>query len=93
MSAQHAVRRNTTRRDRHRRQLARGKPPCGICTEPINYDTHHLDPKSFTIDHIVPLAKGGSDTLDNLQPCCRACNRAKSDTHDVNPTWETWRTW
>lgn len=29
------------------------------------------------IDHIIPIAKGGKSTPDNLQTLCRACNKAK----------------
>lgn len=29
------------------------------------------------VDHIVPLAKGGANAMDNLQTVCRACNRSK----------------
>lgn len=32
---------------------------------------------SLTVDHIVPLARGGSDELANLQTLCLACNLAK----------------
>jgi 5-methylcytosine-specific restriction endonuclease McrA len=31
------------------------------------------------IDHIVPLAKGGSDAVENLCCACRLCNARKSD--------------
>ena len=31
------------------------------------------------IDHIIPIAKGGKTTEDNLQTLCWKCNRAKSD--------------
>lgn len=89
--------RNTTIRDRHRKAIARGKPACGICDEPIDYDLPHDDPMSFVVDHIVPLAKGGADTLDNKQATHRGCNRAKSDHHsDDHATirhHETTRTW
>lgn len=31
----------------------------------------------LTIDHIVSLARGGSDEIDNLQTLCSPCNRRK----------------
>lgn len=31
-------------------------------------------------DHIIPLAKGGATTTENLQILCRKCNSAKSDS-------------
>lgn len=39
-----------------------------------------LDHNDFTIDHIYPLTKGGSNKGKNLVACCFACNRAKSDS-------------
>ena len=32
----------------------------------------------FTVDHIIPLAQNGQDTLDNLALACFHCNRRKS---------------
>jgi 5-methylcytosine-specific restriction protein A len=34
------------------------------------------------IDHIIPLALGGTNDLTNLQTLCRPCNRQKRDRMD-----------
>lgn len=33
-----------------------------------------------TVDHVVPLSKGGADDESNWQLLCRACNQAKGNT-------------
>lgn len=35
---------------------------------------------SLEVDHIVAVAKGGFDTIENLQTLCNHCNRGKADT-------------
>lgn len=71
--------RSTATRDKHRAYIARGRPPCGICGNEIDYSLPHLDPWEYVVDHIVPLNKGGADTLENKQAAHRKCNRIKSD--------------
>jgi 5-methylcytosine-specific restriction endonuclease McrA len=30
-----------------------------------------------TVDHVIPLALGGPNTIENVQPLCSACNNLK----------------
>jgi hypothetical protein len=37
------------------------------------------DNELMEVDHIRPWSQGGSDSIYNLQPLCRPCNRSKSN--------------
>jgi 5-methylcytosine-specific restriction endonuclease McrA len=71
------IKRNSATRDKHRARIARDKPACHICGNPIDYTLPHLDPMSYVVDHVKPLAKGGTDTLDNKKAAHRSCNSTK----------------
>ncbi|MDE0788643.1 MAG: HNH endonuclease signature motif containing protein, partial [SAR324 cluster bacterium] len=33
----------------------------------------------LTMDHVVPLARGGRSIKSNLVPCCKSCNNQKKN--------------
>lgn len=45
---------------------------CAGCRE-------HFKPQHLEVDHIIAVAKGGTDHPDNLQLLCGHCNRVKGD--------------
>lgn len=57
--------------------LLRDGPYCGICGEPL--DPIH---SNFHVDHITPVAHGGTNDLSNLQLAHPHCNMSKSATWD-----------
>jgi hypothetical protein len=52
---------------------------CGICKKKINDRHVYPHPKSGSIDHIVPISLGGTDTLDNVQAAHWRCNASKGN--------------
>ena len=51
-----------------KRRCAKGR--CHYCGRPT-------PAKALTMDHIVPIARGGKSTKGNVVPACKACNTAK----------------
>ena len=49
-------------------RLAEGK--CHYCG-------NAFDRSELTLDHVVPLARGGGSTKGNCVPACKACNASK----------------
>ena len=50
-----------------------------------------FSPDPFVIDHIIPIAKGGSDDLENLAYSCQGCNNHKYiSTEAIDPVSGTY---
>ena len=50
------------------------KTSSGIC----HYCGKKVRPDKLTMDHVVPLVKGGQSTKLNIVPACKACNTRKN---------------
>ena len=51
---------------------------CWICGQAIDMNLPPLHARAFTLDHLVPLAKGGA--LDGeVKPAHRSCNASRGD--------------
>lgn len=51
-----------------KRRLAKG-----VC----HYCGRNVAPRELTMDHIVPVSRGGRTTKGNVVACCKECNTAK----------------
>lgn len=58
-----------------RRQVVEKSPICAICGMPIKEN-------DVTVDHILPLSRGGGNEIDNLRPVHEACNKLKGNFTD-----------
>ena len=68
------------RYEKNKKRIFATQTVCGICGKPVDFSLKYPHPLSPTIDHIIPLAKGGHPSdIDNLQLAHRCCNRQKSD--------------
>lgn len=54
---------------------------CGKwCGRPGGEKANIPDNEKMEVDHIRPWSMGGSDSVYNLQPLCKPCNRSKSNS-------------
>lgn len=49
---------------------------CYYCRRKVGF-------RNLTMDHIIPLSRGGRSTKDNLVPCCKECNIRKKNSLPV----------
>lgn len=61
----------------------RFKGICQSCGDQLTFDEDWLSGKYPSIDHVIPLSKGGTHTWDNIQLLCRSCNCKKSNKMEI----------
>ncbi len=66
------ARRNSSRMKKKRRKLHAADPRCHWCRAP-------LDLEESTVDHLIPLSRGGANRDDNLVLACKPCNHSRGD--------------
>lgn len=74
-------------RETRRAIIARDGATCYLCGEPLDLAAAFPDPQAVTLDHVVPLARGGAHTPDNLRVACRPCNLRKGDKLPAELAW------
>lgn len=52
---------------------------CGLCGGLVDLTLQWPAPQSASVDHILPLSRGGDDTLKNVQLAHLACNLGKNN--------------
>lgn len=55
----------------------RDKGICYLCGEMIDRDLDGRDPMSLSMDHVIPICKGGADAPDNVASTHLVCNQKK----------------
>jgi 5-methylcytosine-specific restriction endonuclease McrA len=65
-------------------QWWRNRIAAGIC----HYCGEQVPPRELTLDHVVPLVRGGRSTRGNCVPACKRCNSAKQSLLPVE--WEAY---
>ncbi len=54
----------------------------GVCS----YCRRRVGPRALTMDHIVPIGRGGRSARGNVAPACKSCNTKKRSLVPVE--WE-----
>ncbi len=81
-SSEEIAREKAKARELRASQWWKRKKSTGVCY----YCKEKIKPSELTMDHIIPLIRGGRSTKGNLVPCCKSCNNRKK--HQLLIEWE-----
>ncbi len=69
-------------RELRKTQWWKGKCAKGACY----YCGKAVMPSELTMDHVVPIIRGGKSAKNNIVPACKECNNQKN--HSLPLEWE-----
>ena len=69
----HAKRERARARELRATDWWRAKLDKGVC----HYCGKKVGRENLTMDHVIPVARGGKSTRANCVPCCKDCNNEK----------------
>jgi len=72
----------TRARELRRSQWWKRQRAKGTC----HYCGGRFAPQTLTMDHVVPLVRGGRSTKGNVVPACKTCNTGKKHRLAWEPT-------
>ena len=81
-SEEHIGRERSKARELRRSQWWKNRLGEGGCY----YCQRRFSPSDLTMDHVVPIVRGGTSTKSNVVPCCAECNAKKQDCLPIE--WE-----
>jgi 5-methylcytosine-specific restriction endonuclease McrA len=73
VSEEQIIREKAKARELRRSQWWKRRRSSGAC----HYCGRRVLPRELTMDHIVPLSRGGKTLKSNVVPCCKDCNTKK----------------
>lgn len=68
---------------------------CGLCGRGIDPKLPHPHPMSASLDHVIPVSRGGGHTVKNLQAAHLKCNMQKGNgqPRSKSPSEADWDAW
>jgi 5-methylcytosine-specific restriction enzyme A len=83
-SEEHIQREKGRARELRQSQWWKNRRAQGSC----HYCRRRVPPRDLTMDHVVPLVRGGRSIKGNVVPCCKDCNTAKRNLLPIE--WEAY---
>ncbi len=82
VSDQEIAKEKVKARELRKKQWWKSQVSRGVC----HYCEKKVDSSEITMDHVVPLIRGGKSTKGNIVPACKQCNSEKK--HMLPIEWE-----